>query len=240
VTDPNLASTTVTMDEAQSVTAHFTPITGGTYSLTVNVVGNGSVTPDLAGPYDAGTVVQLTADADSGWEFSGWSGDLGGTTSPESITMDGDKTVTATFTEISAGPYSLTVNVVGNGSVTPDLAGPYDAGTVVQLTADADSGWEFSGWSGDLGGTTSPESITMDGDRTVTATFTEISAGPYSLTVNVVGNGSVTPDLAGPYDAGTVVQLTADADTGWEFSGWSGDSVELPVPSPLLWTATKR
>jgi uncharacterized repeat protein (TIGR02543 family) len=239
VTDPNLASTTVTMDEAQSVTAHFTPITGGTYSLTVNVVGNGSVTPDLAGPYDAGTVVQLTADADSGWEFSGWSGDLGGTTSPESITMDGDKTVTATFTEISAGPYSLTVNVVGNGSVTPDLAGPYDAGTVVQLTADADSGWEFSGWSGDLGGTTSPESITMDGDRTVTATFTEISAGPYSLTVNVVGNGSVTPDLAGPYDAGTVVQLTADADTGWEFSGWSGDLGGTTSPESITMDGDK-
>ncbi|NIS82041.1 MAG: hypothetical protein GTO14_17960, partial [Anaerolineales bacterium] len=69
--------------------------------------------------------------------------------------------------------YSLTVNVVGSGSVskTPDQA-TYTYGTVVTLTAVADVGWTFSSWSGDLTGSTSPDTITMDGDKTVTATFT--------------------------------------------------------------------
>ncbi|MDQ1279517.1 MAG: hypothetical protein QG670_779, partial [Thermoproteota archaeon] len=35
----------------------------------------------------------------AGWSFSGWSGDLTGSTSPIQITMNGDKSVTATFTE---------------------------------------------------------------------------------------------------------------------------------------------
>ena len=69
----------------------------------------------------------------------------------------------------------LTVNVVGSGSVVldPDQA-TYTSGSSVGLTATADAGWEFTGWSGDLGGSVNPETILMDGYKTVTATFTEV------------------------------------------------------------------
>jgi uncharacterized repeat protein (TIGR02543 family) len=191
-----------------------------TYTLTVNTEGNGSVELSPAGgSYLSGTVVTLTASADSGWTFSGWSGDLGGSANPETITMDGDKTVTATFTQDT---YTLTVNTQGNGSVELSPAGgSYLSGTVVTLTANADSGWTFDGWSGDLGGSANPETITMDGDKTVTATFTQDT---YTLTVNIEGNGSVELSPAGgSYSSGTVVTLTASADSGWTFDSWSGD-----------------
>jgi uncharacterized repeat protein (TIGR02543 family) len=41
----------------------------------------------------------LTAVPAAGWTFSNWSGDLTGSTNPDTIIMDGNKTVTATFTE---------------------------------------------------------------------------------------------------------------------------------------------
>ena len=64
------------------------------------------------------------------------------------------------------------MNKVGNGNVTlSPSGGTYYAGTVVQLTAVPDSGWSFSGWSGDLSGTTNPTTITMNGNKTVTANF---------------------------------------------------------------------
>jgi len=73
IADPYAASTTVTMDDDYAVTAHFAPIT---HILTVNTVGNGTVTkdPDIVGPYNYGTEVELTAFPDSGWLFTGWSG----------------------------------------------------------------------------------------------------------------------------------------------------------------------
>jgi len=43
--------------------------------------------------------VTLTANADSGWLFDEWSGALSGDVNPETLTMDSDKTVTATFVE---------------------------------------------------------------------------------------------------------------------------------------------
>ena len=63
------------------------------------------VTLDPAGgTYEDGTSVELTAVADAGWTFVGWSGDLSGDTNPETILMDADKTVTATFEELPKIP----------------------------------------------------------------------------------------------------------------------------------------
>ncbi len=73
--------------------------------------------------------------------------------------------------------YTLTINKTGNGTVTsnPDpTGGNYDEGTSVTLTAVADSGWSFDGWSGDLSGSNTTETITMDGNKTVTATFMKL------------------------------------------------------------------
>ena len=41
--------------------------------------------------------MQLTANPASGYNFSQWSGDASGSTNPITVTMDGDKSVTADF-----------------------------------------------------------------------------------------------------------------------------------------------
>jgi pectate disaccharide-lyase len=71
-----------------------------TYSLTVNVSpsGAGGVTLNPSGGiYNSGTEVSLTATANTGHTFSSWSGDLSGTVNPNTIIMNGDKSVTANF-----------------------------------------------------------------------------------------------------------------------------------------------
>jgi uncharacterized repeat protein (TIGR02543 family) len=146
------------------------------YTLTTNTVGQGSITLNPpGGTYDEGTVVTLTAVPASGWQFDGWSGDLTGTANPTTITMNADKTVTATFSEVIVPQYTLTVNTVGQGSVALNPpGGTYNEGTVVTLTATPSSGWQFDNWSGDLSGTQNPITITMNDDKTVTANFSEV------------------------------------------------------------------
>jgi hypothetical protein len=142
-----------------------------TFNLNVNSVGNGNVTLDPAGAtYSGGTDVELTAVPDTGWGFSGWSGDLSGSDNPESISMDSDKTVTATFEGLN--DFDLLVSVEGSGTVTLNPpGGSYFDGENVTVTASADPYWEFSGWSGHLSGSNNPESIVMDADKNITATF---------------------------------------------------------------------
>lgn len=138
-------------------------------AITVNKVGNGTVTLDPSpGPYSLNQVVTLTAAADLGWTFAGWGGACSGTGAC-TLTMDGNKTVDATFTR---NEYTLDITVVGNGSVTPypDQT-KYYYGDVVTLTAAPDLYWSFDGWSGDATGATNPLVITIDSDTDITATF---------------------------------------------------------------------
>ena len=168
----------VTMSEARSVTANFTL---SEYTLTINVTGNGSVAkvPDQA-TYHYGDVVQLTATPATGWSFVGWSGDLTGSTNPANITMAGNKTVTATF-ELNV--VTLTINQATGGTITANPAGPYHYGDDVILTANPAPGYAFTGWTGDLTGSTNPASLHMDGNKTVSATFTRFT---YFLYIPVI------------------------------------------------------
>jgi hypothetical protein len=151
-----------------------------TDELTVIIVGNGSVTVIPEPPYLYGDVVTLEAEADPGWTFDQWSGDLDPgtvvTNNPITITMDRGKIVTATFTQ---DEYTLPIIITpdGSGSVIKDPdKETYHYGKVVTLEAEAAPGWIFDYWSGDLDPgtvvTNNPiTTITMDSSKTVTATF---------------------------------------------------------------------
>ncbi|MGH7454676.1 MAG: InlB B-repeat-containing protein, partial [bacterium] len=63
----------------------------------------------------------------------------------------------------------------GSGSVTLNPpGGVYNSGATVQLTATPAAGFQFSGWNGDLTGSTNPATLTMNANKNVTATFTAI------------------------------------------------------------------
>jgi hypothetical protein len=91
---------------SDSITIHITtPVTpppppGTTYyTLTTSVTGHGTVTPPTS-TYASGTSVTVTATPENGWVFDHWTGDLSGSTNPTSITMTGNKTVGAYFSQI--------------------------------------------------------------------------------------------------------------------------------------------
>ena len=267
-----------------------------TYTLTINVTGQGAVTrnPDKA-TYAHGEIVQLTSNPSEGWSFTGWSGDLSGSTNPINITMNADRNVTASFSSIqyaiavSANPeiggtvtgngtydhgetvnltalanpgysfvnwtedgvqvsgdpdysfeaignrtlvanftqktYTLTINVTGQGAVTrnPDKA-TYAHGEIVQLTSNPSEGWSFTGWSGDLSGSTNPINITMNADRNVTASFSSIQYA-IAVSANPEIGGTVTGN--GTYDHGETVNLTALANPGYSFVNWTEDGVQV-------------
>jgi len=119
--------------------------------------------------------------------------------------------------EIQIGPlptqYTLTTNVVGSGSINknPDQA-TYDDGTVVTVTANPVFGWEFTSWSGDLSGTTNPTTITMNANKTVTATFTALppSQGGVLETFNTgFTTGQTVGTHAEWYDGGSGPVVTS-------------------------------
>ena len=208
------------------------------YQLTVHYAGNGSgtVTPD-SGVYAKDTEITLTASADTGSDFLGWSGGGCSGTGDCTVTMDAAVTVTAEFT-LQTRDLDVTVNDAGEplNTVTSSEGGiscgtdcdeSYNYGTVVTLTANPKLGYSFT-WSGACTGTGECV-VAMTEATSVTATFA--TEDPIFIAISKSGDGSghVASDITG-LDCGTgctkqvqygqVVNLTATADPGSAFQGW--------------------
>ncbi len=265
VADPNNASTTVTMDEGKTVTAYFTPIC---YPLTRNHTGEGS--DPVANPtnstgcplnqYTYNQAIDLSGAVPStGWHISSWTGtsNNGSTASTNSLVMPANSHTASVV--YSRNTVTLTINTAGNGTVTPDPSGPYLYGDSVQLTADADTGWKFDGWSGDLSGTTNPATIILDGNKTVSAQFSEagvptlpssfygvihIYDDPPSVGDNVEANvpGVANPATATISDYGGdlvyAINIPGYDGAGAKDGGEEGDMITFMINGRIVATAT--
>jgi hypothetical protein len=148
--------------------------------------------------------------------------------------------------------YSLTVTTAGdgNGTVTsspagissPTLTATFAENTSVTLSANAQIGSTFAGWSGAAYGT-APAQITMDGDKTVTATFdlnsppppptptlVSIDITPRDYTIDIYLETSLQLTAIGTYSDSSTENLTATvewASTNTNFATFSGSTPGL-------------
>ncbi|MCB0293485.1 MAG: hypothetical protein KDH97_24745, partial [Calditrichaeota bacterium] len=196
------------------------------FDLTITAVnGNVQLSP-AGGVYDSATVVTLTAIPDSGYFFSGWSGDLAGNANPDSLVMDTAKAVSAIFIP----RFTLNINAA-NGAVQLNPAGGiYDSATVVTLTAIPDPGYAFSGWSGDLAGSANPDSLVMDTAKAVTATFT---LQPLALNLKAFLEGPFLGDSMQTTlnDSGLLPLIQPFNSEPWFYAG--GESADI-IPTVIV------
>ena len=187
------------------------PAEGALFGLAVNKAGagEGAIGTNPRGLIECGfscaaagplllepdTVVTLTAAAEPGSNFAGWSGaGCTGSTASVQVTMTAARTCTATFVPVSPGPFVFTVNMnapagsIGSViAVAPPsnpincriasgftCAATFPAGTVV-VVRPSDTSIElglFGGWSGcDSVAGLFACTVTLTSDRAVTATF---------------------------------------------------------------------
>jgi trimeric autotransporter adhesin len=187
------------------------------------------------------TAITVTAYPAPAYQFHHWEGDLSGNANPAAIDLHSDKSVTAVFVQSSAR-YSITSDAgsaggrVGLKPVQP-IDG-YPINTRVIVTAIADSGYVFSYWQGDLNGTTNPGSVTVDGDKAITAFFKPT----VDASVSPPGAGVVNLDpdwvLSG-YAIGTEVRVTATPAKGYRFDHWGGDLSGSANPTTMVMDSPK-
>jgi hypothetical protein len=158
---------------------------GVKYDLTISSTAGGSVTTPGEGTftYDADTVVDLVAEDDGGYQFVNWIGDVCTIADVNDATtiiiMQGDYSITANFEETPLLDYDLTIVSTAGGSVTTpgEDTFTYDEGTVVNLVAEAEEGYHFVNWTGNVNTIANigeaSTTITMQGDYSITANFWE-------------------------------------------------------------------
>lgn len=210
-------------------------------------------------PGDA--AVTLTAAPATGSTFVGWSGDCASAGGALTCTLPASSAArTAGVAFAAVQNLSVTLAGAGTGRVTSTPVGidcqkttgtctkGFAQGGSVTLTAAADAGSSFAGWSGEGCTGTGTCVVTMSQARAVTATFTSIPAdtitvsavGPLGLTGTLQPGGTLNgraitssvvinlstsnaaPQFTFYVDPGTQPTLTFTANAGATFTSWGG------------------
>lgn len=257
-----LVSTTVGMNGSKTVTANYSTIRKLTLSTETRPgteTNGGTVTAsghyDISGGdylYKHGQTATLTATANPGFVFIGWSIDGNATlTTASTLAMSADHTAKAVF----AKTYTLTLAAdpeAGGSAATNPVTGITSTryyGEVVKLAATAKLGYSFSTWTATGGSTfvnatsATDATITIAGDTTATAHFI---AGQQALTIQIKVDGVTQPTTfttlsvqakaaaAASYttlysqqqyacSTGDIITVIASAVSGYKFTGWTGD-----------------
>lgn len=187
--------------------------------------------------YKIPTEIRLTAEAEKGSSFIGWSGPddcLDG-----QVLMDMDKWCVASFAQVF---HTLTITRIGEGylasSVNSLKCNPGQCtqelaeDTTLTLTAKPASGWQFKAWEGDCD---SLGQVIITSDKQCQARFVQLTDSEVSLTVEKVGQGQGTvtgqskdaiacgETCTHIYEVQTKEILTALPSIGSVFVEWNGD-----------------
>jgi len=195
-----------------------------TYTLTVDVTGSGSVAhfPDQT-TYTHGTSVQLTATPATGWHFTGWSGDLSGTTNPATITIDGNKAITGTF---AINTFTITPFAGPNGSISPATPQTVDYDSNLTFTITPNTGYHVLDALVDgssVGAVTSYIFTNLTENYTIAASFAiDTYTDTYTLTYTAGANGTISGTSPQTVNQGaTGAPVTAVPHAGYHFVSWS-------------------
>jgi len=212
------------------------------YTLSLTIDGKGTVSLDgtkyensTTVTYEENKVVSVTHSANTDWEFEEYTGDLTGTASSKTLTMNSDKSFTAIFT--------LTDSVAINGTVYDSNSAALQGVTVSsgsganQVTAITDSNGAYS-----MDNVPVPDNkivyltFVKDGFADQTYYFEKVRSEmtlkkitmlrEYYLKVqnNFYNSGSTAPIPGNyTYTENYVKILSASYDSTLSFNKWSGD-----------------
>ncbi|GHT57748.1 hypothetical protein FACS1894109_10580 [Spirochaetia bacterium] len=202
-----------------------------TYTITVDTAVGGTVdrTPKKD-TYSPNEMVRLTAEPRSGFEFTGWTGTMNSTQNPLMFNITSNQWIIPQFKRISIPEVvTYTVNVDtavgGSAAIVPQKA-TYSPNEMVRLTATPASGYEFTGWTGTTNTAQNPYVFNVNSDQWIIPQFRRISVPEVvTYTVNVdtaVGGSAVAVPQKNTYSPNEIVKLTASAESGYTFTGWTG------------------
>ena len=193
------------------------------------------------GSYTAGSLVEVTAAPNPGYEFKSWQegGVVVSTDTSYSFTVTTDRNLTAKFKAVSGGGDTFTINATPKpataGSVTG--AGVYQSGKKATLKATANTGFVFANWTegNTVVSTAKNYKFTVSANRTLKANFEKASFTITTKSAPVAG-GTTSGD--GSYVYGKQVTVKAVANSGYVFSEWIEGSTTVSTNKNYKFTVT--
>jgi hypothetical protein len=128
--------------------------------------------------------------------------------------------------------YTLTISVIGQGTVTPTSGSKYNSGTVVTLVPTPNSGWVFDRWEGTDGNKVVTSggtyTIVMDKNQSVEAVFSQPSA-PVSGVVRGAVTSNGIPEVIIQYSGAVSGQVVTDMNGEFTIPNVTGPITVTPI-----------
>ncbi len=251
VANAKAKDTTVSLSADVTLVANFAkvpPQVTALLTMAVSPVGLGVTTPPADSPVSmkTDTPCAITATASEGHYFSGWTSDKQTTyfrdvrSASTLVSIYEDTVVTASFAVIPAeAALTMASCPVDAGSTSP-AAGVSTVRTLeeVAISATAAEGYYFVIWTTSGPAVLADEGadatrVTLSGDATVTANFTQ-GEPPESMlltiSVNPADSGTTTPAPGTTtVRKGMARHVAAVAAEGWRFVNWSTTAADMTI-----------
>lgn len=220
----------------EEVTLHDVTVTAaGTDGSAAVAVATGTATDKV----EHGTSVTLTANANNGYNFTGWYNgeDLVTDANPYTFVLEGNISYEARFEVAAPVTYTITAtaNPTEGGTVTG--GGTYNEGETVTLTATPNSGYEFVNWTNGTTtvSTSATYSFTANANASYVANFQAVTPTfAVTTTANPAEGGTATftvgtsPEkTSATVTSGTGITLYATANDGYRFVKWTKGGIEV-------------
>ena len=225
------------IEEEVTITVEFELIPPEFHIITVITDGNGTAQSDVASA-QIGTIITLTAEANSEYQFVEWQVISGGiiindiTANPATFTMPDNPVEVMAIFEPIAIYYTVNFGVVKpNGTLTASVDDyPITTGedvlegSNVNFTATPNSNFQVKEWK--LNGIVIQNNTTnfytlsdLSANATVTVEFELIPPEYHTITIITDGNGTAQSNVTSA-QIGTIITLTAEANSDYQFVEW--------------------
>ena len=205
-----------------------------TITATANPTSGGSVTG--GGIFTLGQSCTLSATPNSGYAFVNWTknGEVVSTNASYTFDVTDDGDYVANFVSI----YNITVSASPAEGGTVSGGGTYQNGQSCTLTATANAGYTFSAWT--------KNGVEVSTNPSYTFTVTESAAYVavflqeiYSITASASPAEGGTVSGGGNFFYGQSCTLTSTPSTGYTFSSWTKNGVEVSTNPSYTFTVTE-
>lgn len=218
-------------------------------TLTVQINGGGTVTPNLNGVLLAiGNTYSMTAQAGAGSAFVNWTGDTNTTSATLTFVMQSNLTFIANFTDVTAPTVAITSPKKGqtvSNAVFTATGTASDNGQLAAVWFQLNGGaWtqatNTTNWTAGLilvPGANTLQAYAVDtftnNSTTNSVTFTYVPSG--QMTVRQFGNGTLVPNYNGAtLPIGKSFTIKAKADFGFIFYSWIDGAGNMLTKAPSI------
>ena len=188
--------------------------------ITTNSNPTNGGTTSGGGTFVSGAQCTVSATANPSWTFVNWTenGNVVSSATSYTFSVNGDRTLTANFTQQQTYNIVTSANPTIGGTTTG--GGTFTSGQQCTLVATTNTGYDFTNWTenGNIVSTASTYSFAVTANRTLVANF---SIQQFTVTTIANPTSGGTTSGGGTFVYGTTITVVASANSSWIFNNWS-------------------